>query len=408
MEKKTIGAFIAALRKASGLTQKQLADKLCVSDKAVSRWERDETLPDLTLIPVIAEIFGVTSDELLRGQRASLGAPPTDFTAEKTKMQLQRYLTSAKTRFKIQSIISVGIAFIGFISAMICNFAFLRARLGFLLGSVFIAASLICQVIFTILANSSMGAEELATDTLEEFRKFILRTNEIVISGIAVFLSATLPLIIHVPDAYWGLPAYTYASLMVLYLVASGALCALICWIVNIKLGYSSLSRKAKMRLLAAAILIPIMGLTWVGHYFSTEWIYSYRYLLAEHTTYDNFPAFLDAIETPLDVDGTPLTLYETYYNIMIYKNKAGEEIAAPRYVVYNGSVPNVEEYSYWHANKTIADYCNHENHFYTLSPEQASIASRNYQIICIALFILYPVEIAAAAVICHRKEKGS
>ena len=56
MEKKTIGAFIAALRKANGLTQKQLADKLCVSDKAVSRWERDETLPDLMLIPVIAGI----------------------------------------------------------------------------------------------------------------------------------------------------------------------------------------------------------------------------------------------------------------------------------------------------------------------------------------------------------------
>lgn len=75
MEKKTIGAFIAALRKANGLTQKQLADKLCVSDKAVSRWERDETLPDLTLIPVMAEIFGVTSDELLRGQRANPDTP---------------------------------------------------------------------------------------------------------------------------------------------------------------------------------------------------------------------------------------------------------------------------------------------------------------------------------------------
>ena len=60
----SIGTFLAALRKANGLTQKQLAEKLNVSDKAISRWERDECAPDLSLIPVIAEIFGITSDEL--------------------------------------------------------------------------------------------------------------------------------------------------------------------------------------------------------------------------------------------------------------------------------------------------------------------------------------------------------
>ena len=51
MEKKTIGGFIAALRKANGMTQKDLAEKLNVSDKTVSRWERDECAPDITLIP---------------------------------------------------------------------------------------------------------------------------------------------------------------------------------------------------------------------------------------------------------------------------------------------------------------------------------------------------------------------
>ena len=69
MEKKTIGKFIAVLRKANGLTQADLAEKLFVSDKTVSRWERDESTPDLELIPIIADLFGVTSDELLRGER---------------------------------------------------------------------------------------------------------------------------------------------------------------------------------------------------------------------------------------------------------------------------------------------------------------------------------------------------
>ena len=58
MERRTLGSFLAALRKAKGLTQQQLADLLHVSNKAVSRWERDECAPDLSLIPVIADLFG--------------------------------------------------------------------------------------------------------------------------------------------------------------------------------------------------------------------------------------------------------------------------------------------------------------------------------------------------------------
>ena len=53
MEKKTIGQFIAVLRKANGLTQQDLADCLNVSNKAVSRWERDESAPDIFRLLVI-------------------------------------------------------------------------------------------------------------------------------------------------------------------------------------------------------------------------------------------------------------------------------------------------------------------------------------------------------------------
>ena len=69
MEKKSIGQFIAALRKANGYTQQEVADRLAVSNKAVSRWERDECAPDISVIPALAELLGVTCDELLRGER---------------------------------------------------------------------------------------------------------------------------------------------------------------------------------------------------------------------------------------------------------------------------------------------------------------------------------------------------
>ena len=58
---------------------------LNVSDKAISRWERDETAPDLSLIPVLADIFDVTSDELLRGQRGNYKAIDSKYEAKQTK-----------------------------------------------------------------------------------------------------------------------------------------------------------------------------------------------------------------------------------------------------------------------------------------------------------------------------------
>ena len=122
MEKKTIGSFLTALRKASGMTQRQLAEKLNVSDKAVSRWERDECAPDLSLIPVLAEIYGVTSDEILRGQRTNPDAPPRETDTAKSEKQRKRLLASAQTKFRTGSMISAVIAIIGLISACTCNF----------------------------------------------------------------------------------------------------------------------------------------------------------------------------------------------------------------------------------------------------------------------------------------------
>ena len=102
MEKKTIGQFIATLRKANGMTQKQLAEKLSVTDKAVSRWERDESYPDLTLIPVIAEIFNVTSDEILRGEKKNVESiETTPRQAEKTERQIENILGRINLNFGI-------------------------------------------------------------------------------------------------------------------------------------------------------------------------------------------------------------------------------------------------------------------------------------------------------------------
>ncbi len=88
MEKQTIGQFLSALRRSNGYTQQDVAEKLGVSNKTVSCWERDSYSPDISLIPAIAELYDVTCDEILRAKRAPVQSseqPKNEAEAEKTK-----------------------------------------------------------------------------------------------------------------------------------------------------------------------------------------------------------------------------------------------------------------------------------------------------------------------------------
>lgn len=65
----SIGKKIAALRREKGLKQDELAGMLSVSPQAVSKWENDQTCPDISLLPELSKILGVTVDELLTGRK---------------------------------------------------------------------------------------------------------------------------------------------------------------------------------------------------------------------------------------------------------------------------------------------------------------------------------------------------
>ncbi len=65
----TLGKRIAILRRAKELKQDELAEKLGVSPQAVSKWENDQTCPDISLLPLLSKILGVSVDELLSGQK---------------------------------------------------------------------------------------------------------------------------------------------------------------------------------------------------------------------------------------------------------------------------------------------------------------------------------------------------
>lgn len=64
--KKTLGSMIAELRKQHGMTQLELAEKMGVTDKAVSKWERDLSCPDINSLPTLAQVLGVSVEELMQ------------------------------------------------------------------------------------------------------------------------------------------------------------------------------------------------------------------------------------------------------------------------------------------------------------------------------------------------------
>ena len=65
----SMGDLISDIRKAKNMTQKELADRMGITDKAVSKWERGVSYPDIVTLPVLADILDISVDELLRLQK---------------------------------------------------------------------------------------------------------------------------------------------------------------------------------------------------------------------------------------------------------------------------------------------------------------------------------------------------
>ena len=202
MEKKTIGKFIAALRKANGMTQKELGEKLFVSDKTVSRWECDECTPELSLIPAIAEIFGITTDELLRGERNNPERASVDseevLNRQKAKSdkQVNLMLNNRKKKFANRSLISIGLIMAGMIASFICE-AYSEYELGFGFASIFVIASIICQICFAI-SFRVFGDEEDSefTERIRNANTHMVFTTVKIIFAAAVALAFCLPVVL--------------------------------------------------------------------------------------------------------------------------------------------------------------------------------------------------------------------
>ena len=115
MDYKKIGEFILNERKAKNLTQAKLAEKIFVSEKTVSKWENGKGVPDTNTSPLLCEIFDVSINELLNGERISKESYTTK--AEEKILNLQREKEIAHKRLLFMEIIVAFLAMIILLSA---------------------------------------------------------------------------------------------------------------------------------------------------------------------------------------------------------------------------------------------------------------------------------------------------
>lgn len=94
MNQEEIGKFIAKCRKGKNLTQAQLAEKLNITDRAVSKWENGKSMPDSSIMLELCEILGITVNELLSGEK---------ITMENSEKKADENLIALKKKMKTTS-----------------------------------------------------------------------------------------------------------------------------------------------------------------------------------------------------------------------------------------------------------------------------------------------------------------
>lgn len=162
MGQKQIGEFIQQLRKEKGLTQKELADQINVSDKTISKWENGNSTPDTTLLSGLCEVLGISVNELLSCEKL----PPEEYSkkAEENIMTLLQEKEKDKKRSTVGYIIGGCLI----ITGLLLNFGFLPTNLTWLidLPSLLLPAIYCIGVIFLCGKKDKLSRIHIARKTV--------------------------------------------------------------------------------------------------------------------------------------------------------------------------------------------------------------------------------------------------
>lgn len=221
---------MSALRKSKGMTQQDVADRLGVSNKAVSKWECDDGYPDITILPAIAELYGVTVDELLRGE---IRNEEKTVSPEKGIKQIEFMLRNAQFRFRNLSVIALVLSVLSPIFALIVpntvNSITINGSFIALIGAVIISAVAIIieiyasnRLMFTLSGEEAQKCGESLNACYLTVRKHLLFV--IVFSAIGIALGTGICL-----SREYALPDIsTVAICVIIALLAAAAVFTLV------------------------------------------------------------------------------------------------------------------------------------------------------------------------------------
>jgi len=117
MDQLKIGKFISEKRKAKGMTQAQLAEKLGITDRAVSKWETGRSMPDVSLMLELCQLLGITVNDLLCGEVVTM--EKYNETTEKNLLEMARQKEEADKRLLRLEIVMMAIATLFLITMML-------------------------------------------------------------------------------------------------------------------------------------------------------------------------------------------------------------------------------------------------------------------------------------------------
>ncbi len=124
MNQTEIGTFIAKCRKEQKLTQAQLAEKLNITDRAVSKWETGKSMPDSSIMLELCAILGITVNELLSGEKIEMAYHESyEKKAEENLVDLKRKDENSVSKNRIVAILYSTALFIAIAVCLICDLA---------------------------------------------------------------------------------------------------------------------------------------------------------------------------------------------------------------------------------------------------------------------------------------------
>jgi transcriptional regulator with XRE-family HTH domain len=208
MDNKKVGNFISTTRKSLPLTQKEIAERLGVTNKAVSKWETGEGYPEITILPALAEILGVTVDELLKGERSE-NHDMVQAAAVPSK-QYEYLLDKAVLKFKSAHIIAAGISMLGAILSYTIAFS-TPYRNSAVFGTALVLLSII---VFLVNYNSVKVSYEKFSQLCPDYKSTLINRNSFhksLIFSVWVWMFSTCLIIaIVLPNKLFSRFATTY------------------------------------------------------------------------------------------------------------------------------------------------------------------------------------------------------